>query len=521
MTEGKGRIKSLTGAAGTVGAFTLLSRLLGFVRDIVIANYFGTKGAADAFFMAFRIPNLLRRLTAEGALSAAFIPLFTKTLLKDRAKAFRLANNVLFHLTLFTTAIVIVGIVFAEPLLKLIAIGFVDDPEKFQLTVSLTRLVFPYLIFVSLAAIMMGILNSMHHFAAPAAAPVMLNISLIVCAIFLRDYFELPVYALAVGILIGGILQLAIQIPFAMKSGFVFSFVFDPRSDLLKKVMLLTLPATLGTAVAEINMFVDTMLASMLQEGSVSYLYYANRLVQFPLGVFAIAISTALLPALSHHAGKNENEKLIETLSAALRGAMFLIIPSTFGLIILREPIIEVLFERGAFDNAATLNTAFALAFYAIGLLAFSGVKLFVSAFYAIGDTKTPVKIAIIAMLINIVLNIILMGPLKHGGLALATALASWVNLLGLGYLLRKRFGNIDGITLFKSFLATTLISLAMAAAIWSAWSVVFVGGFTAGGLALIILLASLFYLACSFIFGQSEAKRFAALVKGKLTGRP
>ena len=519
MAEGEGRVKSLTSAAGTVSAFTLLSRLLGFVRDIVIANYFGTKSAADAFFMAFRIPNLLRRLTAEGALSAAFVPLFTKTLLKDRQEAFKLANNVLFHLTLFTAIIMIAGIVFAEPLLKLIAIGFTDDPEKFQLTVSLTRLVFPYLMFVSLAAIMMGILNSMHHFAAPAAAPIMLNISFIVSAIFLRDYFDLPVYALAVGVLIGGFLQLAIQIPFAIKNGFVFSFVFDPRSDLLKKVLILTLPATLGTAVAEINMFVDTMLASMLKEGSVSYLYYANRLVMFPLGVFAVAISTALLPTLSRHAGKNENDKIIDTLSLSIRGAMFLIVPSTVGLIILRVPIIEVLFERGAFDHAATLNTAFALGFYAVGLLAFSGVKLFVSAFYAIGDTKTPVKLAMISMLINIALNLILMGPLQHGGLALATALASWINLAGLVYFLKKRFGTVDGKTLLKSFLITALISLAMAAAIALAWGYLFASGFSASGLAGIILLAGLFYFALSYIFGQPEAKRLTAFIR-KTSGR-
>jgi len=232
--------------------------------------------------------------------------------------------------------------------------------------------------------------------------------------------------------------------------------------------------------------------------------------------VFAIAISTALLPTLSHHAGKNENAKIIEKLSLSIRGAMFLIVPSTVGLIILRVPIIEVLFERGAFDHAATLNTAFALAFYALGLMAYSGVKLFVSAFYAIGDTKTPVKLAVAAMLINIVLNLVLMGPLRHGGLALATALASWINLLGLGFFLRKRFGNIDGNTIFKSFLITTLISLAMAAGIRLAWGSIFAGGFTAGGLALIIMLAVVLYLACSLIFGQPEARRLTLWLKKK-----
>jgi putative peptidoglycan lipid II flippase len=518
VTAAGERGSSLSGAAGTVGIFTLLSRILGFFRDIVIANYFGTRAAADAFFMAFRIPNLLRRLTAEGALSAAFVPLFTKTLIKDRAEAFRLANNVLSHLTLFITLIMILGIVFAEPLLRLIAIGFTDDPQKFQLTVSLTRLVFPYLLFVSLAAILMGILNSLHHFAAPAASPILLNISFILCTIFLRDYFDLPVYALAAGVLIGGVCQLALQIPFAIKKGFTFSFVFDPRSKLLKKVLLLMLPATVGTAVAEINMFVDTMLASLLKEGSVSFLYYANRLVQFPLGVFAIAISTALLPTLSYHAGKNDMPELIGTLSRSLRGAMFLIIPSTAGLIILREPIIELLFERGAFDHAATLNTAYALAFYSMGLLAFSGVKLFVSAFYALGDTKTPVKVAVTAMLINIVLNLLLMGPLQHGGLALATSIASWINLLCLWFLLGKRLGGLDGRRIGKSFLVTGLISLAMTAVIAFLWEPVFAGGFTAGGLALIIFAAVAFYFTACLLSGQPEAREFTKFLKEKLS---
>ena len=517
MTEAEGRTKSLTGAAGTVGFFTLISRILGFLRDIVIANFFGAQSAADAFFMAFRIPNLLRRLTAEGALSAAFVPLFTKTLLKDRAEAIRLANNVLFHLTLLTTLIMVVGIIFAEPLLKVIAVGFTDDPEKFRLTVTLTRLLFPYLIFVSLAAIVMGILNSMHHFAAPAAAPIMLNVSFILCAVFLHDYFRLPVYALAAGVLIGGFGQLAVQIPFAIKKGFVFSFVFDTRSPLLKKVMLLTLPAAAGMAVAEINMFVDTMLASLLKEGSVSFLYYANRLVQFPLGVFAIAISTALLPALARHAGNNDTQGIIDTLSRSVRTAMFLIIPSTAGLIVLREPIIEILFERGAFDHAATMNTAFALAFYSVGLLAFSGVKLFVSAFYAVGDTKTPVKIAVYSMLLNIVLNLLLMGPLQHGGLALATALASWVNILALGFLLRKRLGSIDGVRIFKTFALTGLITLGMTAAIVLSWDLFFANGFTAGGLAFIILFAVFFYFAACRLFGQSEAVEFTKFLKEKL----
>ncbi|GMT42700.1 MAG: putative lipid II flippase MurJ [bacterium] len=511
---------SLFRAAGTIGLLTLFSRILGFLRDIIIANYFGTRAAADAFFMAFRIPSLLRRLTAEGALSAAFVPLFAKTLLKDRREAFRLANNLIFHMTLFTTLIVVAGVTFTPWLLKIIAVGFIDDPQKFQLTVNLTRLVFPYLLFISLAAIIMGILNSLHHFAAPAAAPILLNVSFILCIILLRDFFELPVYALAAGVLIGGFLQLAVQIPFAVKNGFVFSFVFDPRSALLKKVVLLTLPATFGVAVAEVNMFVDTMLASMLKEGSISYLYYANRMMLFPMGIFAISISTALLPALSYHAGKNEPQKMIEKLSASLRTMMLLIMPSMVGLIALRVPIIEILFERGAFDHSSTLNTGFALACYSSGLLAFSGVKLFTAAFYALGDTKTPVILATLAMVLNIVLNLLLMGPLAHGGLALATSIASWVNIAGLAIILRKRLGTIDGPSLLKSFTITGTASVVMAAFIFFSWEFFFGGGHSPAGLILIITSASILYFILCWIMGSKEIKHFAVLLKEKFGGK-
>ena len=509
--------KSLFRAAGTVGFFTLLSRIFGFVRDIIIANYFGTKMAADAFFMAFRIPNLLRRLTAEGALSAAFVPVFTKLMIRDRREAFRLANNVLVHLTILTALITVLGIIFSPLLLKVIAVGFTDEPEKFRLTVSLTRWVFPYLVFVSLAAIMMGILNTMHHFTAPAAAPIMLNISFIVCTIFLRDAFDLPAYALAVGVLIGGLAQLAIQIPFAIKNGFVFSFVFDPRSEALKKIFILTLPATFGTAISEINMFVDTMLASLLKEGSVSFLYYANRLVLFPMGVIAVAMSTALLPALSLHTGMDEEHKVVDTLSRSMRATMFLILPSTAGLIILREPIVEVLFQRGAFGHYSTVNTGFALAFYSVGLTAFAGAKLLTSAYYALGDTKTPVKIAVYAMLINVSLNLALMGPLEHGGLALATSVAAWFNFLTLGMLLRTRMGRIDGRRLLKSFGASLAGSVVIASALYFALDRFFEKGLGAMELFTIIAGAAILYFVLAVLFGQSEAKDLTSFARKKL----
>ena len=505
-------------AAGVVGSFTLLSRVFGFARDMVIANFFGAAAVADAFFIAFRIPNLLRRLTAEGALSAAFIPLFAKTLKTDREEAFRLANNLLCTLTFFLVLVVTLGIVFSPALLNVIAVGFTDEPEKFELTVQLTRLLFPYLIFISLAAIVMGILNTLNHFAAPAASPVLLNISIILSVLLLKDIFSLPVYSLVVGVMVGGILQLGIQIPFAVRQGFKFFFLVDLKSKLLKKVLLLTAPAVLGFAVAEINMFVDTILASLLKEGSVSYLYYGNRLVQFPLGVFGIAMSTALLPTLSFQAGDNDPGKMAETISRSFRMVMLLIIPSTVGLIVMREPIINVLFERGEFDPVSTVNTGIALAYYSVGLLAFVGVKIFVSGFYALGDTKTPVKVASFAMVINIALNLALMGPLEHGGLALATSLSSFFNLAVLVVLIRKHLGKIDGFSIFKSLFLFLLASAVMAGFLFIGWDWFFPNGYTVTGLALSIVPATMIYFAVVWIFRMDELHSIAAAVKKRFT---
>ena len=504
-------------AAIVVSFFTLVSRVFGFARDMVIANFFGAGSIADAFFIAFRIPNLLRRLTAEGALSAAFIPLFAKTLQKNREEAFRLANNLLSVLTLILVLIVTIGIIFTPALLKVIAIGFTDEQEKFQLTVHMTRLLFPYLIFISLAAVLMGILNTLNHFASPAASPVMLNISIILSAIFLRESFELPVYALVAGVLIGGVLQLAIQIPYAVKHGFIFKPVFDLKSDLLRKVFSLTIPAMFGVAVAEINMFVDTILASLLKEGSVSYLYYGNRLVQFPLGVFGIAMSTALLPALSFQAADKNPAKMVETISRSFRAIMLLVIPSTIGLVVLRDPIVNILFERGEFDAVSTVNTGIAVGYYCAGLLGFVGVKIFVSGFYALGDTKTPVKVASVAMLVNIIFNLILMGPLQHGGLALATSIASFVNLAILIYLIRGRLGNIDGPRILRSFFMLSFASVLMGGFIYTGWEYFFPTEYTVAGLVIAITLSVVVYMAVVWILGLEELRDIVNSVKSKL----
>jgi len=327
---------------------------------------------------------------------------------------------------------------------------------------------FPYIFLVSVLALFMGILNSLKHFAVPAMAPVFLNLSMIAALLFLLPYLRTPTVGLAIGVIVGGILQLAFQIPFLVGKGVSFVPKWNPGHPALKKIGILMVPTIFGSAIYQINQLVGTLLASLLREGSVSYLYYADRLVQFPLGVFAIAISTAVLPSLSREAAEGDLVRLKETLSHALRLTMFITIPAMVGLIVLREPIITLLFERGAFDSFTTIMTARALLYYSLGLWAFAALRVFVSAFYSLQDTKTPVKVAVVAMVANIVFSVILMRtPLEHGGLALALSLASTLQLFMLIFLLRKRLGGIEGRVVIGSMVRSFLSSLIMGACIY------------------------------------------------------
>jgi putative peptidoglycan lipid II flippase len=459
----------VTRAAGVVGAFTFLSRILGLLRDILIANFFGSGMSADAFFVAFRIPNLLRRLFAEGSFSVAFIPVFTEYLQKkSKEDAFLLARVVLTSLVLVLTAVTILGIVLSPLIVRIIAPGFGGSGEKYALTVLLTRIMFPYIFFVSVLALFTGVLNSLKHFAAPAMAPLFLNLSMIVALVFLAPSMRAPTVGLAIGVTVGGVIQMAVQVPLLMKRDLSFVPRWMPAHPALKKIGLLMLPTIFGSAIYQINQLVGTLLASLLREGSVSYLYYADRLVQFPLGVFAIAISTAVLPSLSREAAEKDFDGLRETLSHAIRLTMFITIPAMVGLIVLREPIVRLLFQRGAFDSNTTDMTARALLYYSVGLWAFAGLRVFVSAFYSLQDTKTPVKVAVIAMMLNIAFSLILMRtPLEHGGLALALSLASTLQLCILIYLLHKRLGGIEGRAVAGSMVRSFLCSLIMAVCIY------------------------------------------------------
>jgi putative peptidoglycan lipid II flippase len=512
----------VTRAAGTVGSYTLLSRVLGLVRDILIAKFFGSNMAADAFFVAFRIPNLLRRIFAEGSFSVSFIPVFTEYLQKrSKEDAFLLARVVLAFLVFALLAVTVIGIIFSPFIIKIIAPGFGSGGEKYALTVLLTRIMFPYIFLVSLLALFTGILNSLRHFAAPAAAPVFLNLSMIVGLLFLAPALKTPTVGLAIGVIIGGVLQLAIQIPLLINQGISLVPKWYMGHPAIKRVGVLMMPAVFGSAIYQINQLVGTLLASLLKEGSVSYLYYADRLVQFPLGVFAIAISTAVLPSLSRGAAHGDMNKLKDILSHSLRLTMFITIPAMTGLIVLREPIIKLLFQRGAFDSFTTAMTAQALLYYSLGLWAFAGLRVFVSVFYSLQDTKTPVKVAVIAMLANILLSLALMGPLKHGGLALALSIASTLQICMLIFLLRKRLGGIRGKEVISSMARSFLSSLIMGICIYLLAFKALTGvlGGTALHLAaevsIIICAGVVIYIISAKVFGSKELSSIISMLRG------
>ncbi len=516
----------VTKAAGIVGIFTFFSRLLGLARDILIANFFGSGMSADAFFVAFRIPNLLRRLFAEGSFSVAFIPVFTEYLQRQsKQEAFLLARVVLTVLILILSAITFLGIVFSPLIVRIIAPGFGGIGEKYALTVLLTRIMFPYIFLVSVLALFMSILNSLKHFAAPAIAPIFLNLGMIAALVFLAPSMKTPTVGLAVGVIAGGVLQVALQVPFLLKRGLSFGLVWKPAHPGLKRIGILVLPVIFGSAIYQINQLVGTLLASLLREGSVSFLYYADRLVQFPLGVFAIAISTAVLPSLSREAAAGDMTRLKGTLSHALRLTMFITIPAMVGLIVLRQPIVRLLFQRGAFDQSTTLMTARALLYYSVGLWAFAGLRVFVSAFYSLQDTKTPVKVAVVAMLLNILLSLILMRtPLEHGGLALALSLASTFQLFMLILLLQRRLGGIEGRVVATSLVRSFVASLIMGACIHLLAVKILTGVFAQGvlslafGICLTICAGVALFLILARLMGSQELSYLIDLLRARTT---
>jgi putative peptidoglycan lipid II flippase len=440
---------------------------------MVIANFMGAGPWADAFFVAFRIPNLLRRLFGEGALSAAFIPTFVETLhQKGREEAEGLARVTLTFAVLVLAAVTLLGIVFSPWIVKIIAPGFLDDPAKFKLTVSLNRIMFPYIFFISLVALASGILNSMGHFAAPAAAPIILNLCMIgSVAVFSSCFGVSPQYALAWGVVAAGFLQLALQIPFMERYRIRWRPDFRFGNPALRRIGGLFAPAALAGAVYQVNVMVGTILASLLPTGSVSWLYYADRLVELPLGVFAVALGTAVLPSMSRLASIDDLPGLRKALSYALRLIAFFTVPASAGLILLRDPIIACLFQRGLFTHEDTLRTAYALLWYTAGLWAFSGLKVVNQGFFSLKDTLTPLIVAAGAVIVNLVGGLVLMRFMAHGGLALATSIAAAFNVVILFVILVKRLGGFP----FGQFL-DSMARIAVASAVM-ALPVAYLGG--------------------------------------------
>ncbi len=508
-------------AASTVGSFTFLSRILGLVRDMVVALFFGAGMAADAFFVAFRIPNLLRRLFAEGSLSIAFIPVFTEYLQKrSRGEAFELARVVLTLLSLLLAVVTVLGVLGAPWIVRIQAYGFGGAGEKVALTVLLTRITFPYIFFISLVALFMGILNSLNHFAAPAAAPIFLNVGIIGAVLWLSPHCPQPVIGLAVGVIIGGALQVLLQVPWLLQKGVSLRPRWMPGHPGVSRIGRLMLPAVFGSAVYQLNQFIGTLLASFLPQGSVSWLYYADRIVQFPLGVFAIAVSTAALPSLSRQVAEEGLQAFRGTLSYALRLVFFITLPSMAGLMVLSHLIVRVLFERGAFQAVATGMTSQALIFYCAGLWAFSGIRVLVSGFYALQDTKTPVKAAFIALLVNAGCGLALMGPLQHGGLALALSIASAVQFFFLALLLGRRSRGLDGRRLARSLGVSLVSSTAMSAALlwlyrvwWNPGSGTGTGELILGLGALVLAGAGLYFALCRLL-GSEELTSVLRMVQ-------
>lgn len=519
--------RNVSRAAGVVGFFTLLSRILGLVRDMVLARFFGSGMAADAFFVAFRIPNLLRRLFAEGSLTIAFIPVFTEFLnQKSRKEAFDLARTILTLLALILVVVALLGVLLSPWIVRIQAFGFGGSGDKYELTVLLTRITFPYIFFISLVAFFMGVLNSLRRFGAPAAAPIFLNVGIIGAAYFISPRLPQPIVGIALGVLIGGILQVGLQIPWVLKEGLKVFPMWRPDHPAVKRIGLLMLPAIVGSAVYQFNQFMGTLLASFLKGGSVSWLYYADRLVQFPLGVFAIAISTAALPSLSAQAATEDLNEFQETLSHSLRLVFFITLPCLVGLIVLGRPIIRVLFERGAFDAYSTLMTNKALFFYSLGLWAFSGIRVMVSAFYALQDTKTPVKVAIVAVAANLIFSLAFMGPLKHGGLALALSLASSLQFALLVFFLKRKIHIGKLRPVFISASRSALAATAMGVGLYCLHSRWLMTGSNLGSWKLIInlfvLIASgvIIYFLAARVSGCRELKAIRDMLPPPFKGR-
>ncbi len=464
----------LARSAGLIGAATLTSRVLGVAREIVLAALFGAGNQMDAFNVAFRVPNLLRDLFAEGAMSAAFVPAFTRQLAHgSRERAWKLGNLVINALTLMTLAFVAAGWIFAPALVRALAPEYALVPGKLALTVLLTRIMLPFLATVAVSVAMMGMLNALRRFFIPALSPAMFNVATILAAFtfvpLMPRFGWPPIAGIAFGTLLGGIGQMAIQWPVLRREGWRYEPTFDWRDESLREVLMQMAPATLGLAAVQVNVFVNTILATGQGTGAVSWLNYAFRLMYLPIGLFGISIGTAALPEISRMAAAADVAALRRTISGALRLMLVLNVPATIGLVVLARPVVSLLLERGQFGPADTAATAAALACYAPGLVGYSAVKIASPSFYALRDARTPLFVSVVAVVTNIVLNLTLVHVIGFRGLALGTAVAATLNAGVLLWILRRRLGGIEAAQTAKTLMSCLAASAVMGAAAWLA----------------------------------------------------
>ncbi len=507
--------RKIARSAGVIGALTGVSRVLGFIRDLVIAAAFGTGVGAEAFVVSFKLPNLLRDLVGEGAANAAFVPVLTECREKRPQDFGKLVSTLFLILSAVLAVFAVLGVVFAPFIVRLIAPGFAaaSDPSKLPLTIELTRVIFPYVLLIGLSALAMGVLNSTGEFTSSAFGPILLNLSMIACGVLLEGTYG-PM-ALVWGVLAGGVLQLGCQVPPLLSRGIRLERP-DWNLPAVRRIGKLLVPRALGSALYQINVFVDSILASfesIVGPGAQSALYYSNRLFQLPLAIFGISLAQALLPAFSTQAVRQDVEGFKRTFSMALRGLGLAALPAAVGLGVLARPIVRIIFEHGRFDAASTRITSSALFFYAFGLLSCCFIKVLVNAFYAMQDTRTPVRTMGVSVGLNVALSLMLMGPMGIGGLTLASSVSATFNAALLYRALRRRVGPLGGRRILGSLARVGGASAAMGFCAWI-WDVrvltahagagrLVEGGLLAAGIALSVLA----YLVFVFLLKVEEAR--------------
>jgi putative peptidoglycan lipid II flippase len=501
--------KTLAKHAGKTAFGTICSRVLGYLRDMLVANLFGVGMFADAFYAAFRIPNLFRRMFGEGSFSAAFIPVFSQYLhTKDKDETQKFLNAIFTVLFLILLILSALGICFSPILTKVIVWGFSDNPEKMQITIELTRLMFPFILFICLAAFLLAILNTLNSFFIPALAPASLSVSEIFYILSIAPLMspESQIKGLALSVILGGALHFFIQYPKLKNLGWHLKFKIDLSHPGIKKVTLLMLPSLLGLSVDQINAFVDNICASFLGNGPVSALYYSNRLMQMPLAVFGLAFATASLPMMSKAYAKRDIITLKNSLNYSIRFTVFALMPAAVGLMVIGLPIVKLLFEHGKFNALGSIMTNKALFFYSLGLPGYAVSKIFANAFYSFEDTKTPVKTAVLAMILHTFLCIVLMKPMGVSGLALSTAASSYFNLIVLASYLKKRIGTIEVKRIIVSILKSFIASIFTGIVAWHACKV-------STSLFLSVLFATfsgcIAFVTVSYILKSKELKSF------------